>query len=732
MPAEPLQEAPESRTNAPRRRRAKAPYDEEPRRRSRTSSFAKSARSLLGTGTSALESQVHPDSRPYLPSLSRIAEGRSQDSWDAGSNASADSWNSRSHGESRESRSSRRSSAAAAENQRRLQGQVRAALTSPSMHSVVSSMTSNSSSSGGSNSTVTPSSVGGRSRRSVYDRPRHERRRSREEHYSFEDDARSEKVDVFNYLAPDGSSVADQEGGWSSTPSSSEGEESEESEDEDEEEADDAQEAHQGQYTPASSVTHSSSDSPTLSLKPGRGRSWPTTDAPQTGSSRESSLASSDKDKQPSVEDADSDEDEDEHIVSVENVVPDTHEEDEGYEEGKHAAYDEHEEDEHHEDTHEEEDEHEHEDEGEERQRHVEFEQQPHPAAKPWSRSSSTTGSQHSEDRASRPPHPLDHRHQQQYMVPPTSMVPYAAPPPPPHPMQLATVSVPPPVPEPPPIVRRRRSSRKTGYDLLASQLSSRRGSLVEPGERAPLTPLYRRFEGLNHRVLLHMQDELAEMEEHLQELDDYIAHAMAAAGDPPASRRADARYGGEVQFQRTELLGRIFVKLTQYNDALAAYGRASRETGIPRPEDVQRYRALAARLQPVAAEEMRFLDAPGDLLRICAGPGAENEETASTHDNEAKRNVPDAKASSAAADERKKYLLIAAMPAGLILVGVLGLAMTSSLAVRLLLALVLSGSTFAATHHFNIGADILGYNERAGMVGAYAVGLLGIALMLP
>jgi hypothetical protein len=109
------------------------------------------------------------------------------------------------------------------------------------------------------------------------------------------------------------------------------------------------------------------------------------------------------------------------------------------------------------------------------------------------------------------------------------------------------------------------------GYELLANKLSEtpkKSNSLVRKGV-GNLVPIYRKFEHLNHRVLLHLQDEVCEMEEELRYLDESIAQTSPrddAGHAYPASRRNDARYGGDLQYKRTELLGRIFQKLGQYS----------------------------------------------------------------------------------------------------------------------------------------------------------------------
>ncbi len=111
------------------------------------------------------------------------------------------------------------------------------------------------------------------------------------------------------------------------------------------------------------------------------------------------------------------------------------------------------------------------------------------------------------------------------------------------------------------------------GYELLADKLSESPTDLKE--QKDNMVPMYRKFEHLNHRVLLHLQDEICEMEEELRYLDECIAQSSArdeAGQNYPASRRNDARYGHELHYKRTELLGRIFQKLGQYSKCMHIY----------------------------------------------------------------------------------------------------------------------------------------------------------------
>jgi hypothetical protein len=106
--------------------------------------------------------------------------------------------------------------------------------------------------------------------------------------------------------------------------------------------------------------------------------------------------------------------------------------------------------------------------------------------------------------------------------------------------------------------------SKPSGYDLLATRLCS----LQEPSEDT-LPPIYRRFGRLNHRILLQLQDEIAEMEEDLELMDRADARERAARHGRavPASRRRDWQWrGSELHARRLELLGRIYLKVEQYS----------------------------------------------------------------------------------------------------------------------------------------------------------------------
>lgn len=103
---------------------------------------------------------------------------------------------------------------------------------------------------------------------------------------------------------------------------------------------------------------------------------------------------------------------------------------------------------------------------------------------------------------------------------------------------------------------------KKSGYDELAAAIDSRGDAF--------LRPIYRKFETLNHRILLYLQDEISEMEEELRELDLAITHEDEMLGNTHASRRAEVKLPSQLQWRRLELLNRSYTKVEQYSTSLS------------------------------------------------------------------------------------------------------------------------------------------------------------------
>ncbi|OBT75704.1 hypothetical protein VF21_05945 [Pseudogymnoascus sp. 05NY08] len=187
------------------------------------------------------------------------------------------------------------------------------------------------------------------------------------------------------------------------------------------------------------------------------------------------------------------------------------------------------------------------------------------------------------------------------------------------------------------------RLPQLSGYDALATHLTT-----------SP--PVYRRFATLNHRLLLHMQDELSELESHLAALDaaDAASRTLSLPPTPssavarspsgrrprtstknddrraggrevkththPSSRRASAQHPSQLDHHRADLLARVGYKMAQYNASLTSFAKTSRLPDAER-EDVEAYRTWLGREKPVVWEEGRFLEREGDLISL--GPPA-------------------------------------------------------------------------------------------------------------
>lgn len=162
-----------------------------------------------------------------------------------------------------------------------------------------------------------------------------------------------------------------------------------------------------------------------------------------------------------------------------------------------------------------------------------------------------------------------------------------------------------PPVPDAPELSQRTIA----GYEMLAVELSS---------PSSPVKPVYRKFEYLNHRLLLHLQDELAELEEQLRTIDEVIAQTASEANEgktSPASRRGDAYYGAEIHHRRTSLLGRIFVKSEQYNKAMSSYSSMVKDCEPAERIQIQAYQQWMSEHVPIHEIEARFLQHKDDLV---------------------------------------------------------------------------------------------------------------------
>lgn len=132
---------------------------------------------------------------------------------------------------------------------------------------------------------------------------------------------------------------------------------------------------------------------------------------------------------------------------------------------------------------------------------------------------------------------------------------------------------------------------KMTGYPQVAAEYTAR-----------PQRACYRRFTALNHRILLHMQDEIVELEKVLSGLD-----AQCSASSLRSRRRG-------LDEHRLSVLGFLGWKINQYNTALKAYQDIA-AIEAPKPEDVGDARKWVDLERPVVDEEAGWLSEESDLI---------------------------------------------------------------------------------------------------------------------
>ena len=185
----------------------------------------------------------------------------------------------------------------------------------------------------------------------------------------------------------------------------------------------------------------------------------------------------------------------------------------------------------------------------------------------------------------------------------------------------------PPHVPDAPDLTR----TTLAGYELIASSLAASHAPPTDSTTATgpTLTPLYRKFSHLHHRVLLHLQDELAELEAQLRFLDESIAQISAssplpptgspAPGSsptyPPPSRRLERNHAYPHFTNRTVILGEIYNKQKQYHSALRDHTSMLRDSRPAEESEIAAYKSFMAERKPIWEAETKFLDRADDLV---------------------------------------------------------------------------------------------------------------------
>ncbi|KAJ5494104.1 hypothetical protein N7463_010191 [Penicillium fimorum] len=228
-------------------------------------------------------------------------------------------------------------------------------------------------------------------------------------------------------------------------------------------------------------------------------------------------------------------------------------------------------------------------------------------------------------------------------------------------------------------------SQEPSGYGLLATHLTK---SASE--ESGGFPPLYRRFETINHRVLLHLQDEISQMEEDLHALDEYDEmHRVSAAEQEgikplPSSRRRDAQAQAysSLHYRRIDLMSALIQKTEQYNNALSAYSKVLQTLPRASEQEITGYRSWMRENKPVAGVETRFLIHDADLVSL----------------------TPRLAASAAAAPV---YIAII-IASGALLLPLLAFSLIAEFSGRLVVVTVVGGAAAAIAANYSAGIDTL------------------------
>lgn len=186
-----------------------------------------------------------------------------------------------------------------------------------------------------------------------------------------------------------------------------------------------------------------------------------------------------------------------------------------------------------------------------------------------------------------------------------------------------------------------------SGYGLLAAKLAADSGD-------TSIKPIYRRFEALNHRILLYLQDDISQLEGQLADMEAQDAAERSYSGATlTASRRQERWVNPAFLQQKMDILGSIGFKLEQYSqfapiptcfsvsastqmcelitvvDQVLTSFRGVQGISAPSWRDIQAYKDYLFASKPIVDDEIRFLDFSTDLL--CLSPDHATAADAST-----------------------------------------------------------------------------------------------------
>ena len=174
-------------------------------------------------------------------------------------------------------------------------------------------------------------------------------------------------------------------------------------------------------------------------------------------------------------------------------------------------------------------------------------------------------------------------------------------------------------------------------FDLAAHSVSS--------NEQVALKPIYRKFESLNNRVLLHLQSEISDLEDDLKHVDAAVVASTKAAQKDKSPQHEEMRSTTPLQWRRKELIERILAKLDQYSRIqsfvsrntstnhfldrnLSSYSNLTRGLDTACPRDITAYSEWLALHNDLADLERTFLNHATDLTTIRAQHAQEPQQS--------------------------------------------------------------------------------------------------------
>ncbi|PGH18027.1 hypothetical protein AJ79_00653 [Helicocarpus griseus UAMH5409] len=144
---------------------------------------------------------------------------------------------------------------------------------------------------------------------------------------------------------------------------------------------------------------------------------------------------------------------------------------------------------------------------------------------------------------------------------------------------------------------------------------------------------LYRKFDTLNHRLLRHLQEDIAQMEEDLTILDEVedvrrVSVNVRSSGRQKllSTKHQDLQSEelSALQQRKLELVEKLVSKTEQYNRALCSYREVSRKIPTATTEEVSAYRKwIHEHPSRTSKSDLRFLAHDNDLILLGERPAS-------------------------------------------------------------------------------------------------------------